>query len=103
MYGAFHPDAQKGGENDTLLTNKAKSGSNSRILVAVGALCAVSGALVGAYALSGSNGYGVSSLMRLGASETCGMDHCLTLLQGCLLYTSPSPRDKRQSRMPSSA
>ena len=25
------------------------------------------------------------------------------LLNGCLLYTSPSPRDKRQSRMPSSA
>ena len=25
------------------------------------------------------------------------------LPQGCLLYTSPSPRDKRQSRMPSSA
>ena len=25
------------------------------------------------------------------------------LLQDCLLYTSPSPRDKRQSRMPSSA
>ena len=24
-------------------------------------------------------------------------------VQGCLLYTSPSPRDKRQSRMPSSA
>ena len=24
-------------------------------------------------------------------------------LQSCLLYTSPSPRDKRQSRMPSSA
>ena len=24
-------------------------------------------------------------------------------LIGCLLYTSPSPRDKRQSRMPSSA
>ena len=23
--------------------------------------------------------------------------------KGCLLYTSPSPRDKRQSRMPSSA
>ena len=27
----------------------------------------------------------------------------LTLNNGCLLYTSPSPRDKRQSRMPSSA
>ena len=24
-------------------------------------------------------------------------------IPGCLLYTSPSPRDKRQSRMPSSA
>ena len=27
----------------------------------------------------------------------------LVLLYTCLLYTSPSPRDKRQSRMPSSA
>ena len=26
-----------------------------------------------------------------------------TTYKGCLLYTSPSPRDKRQSRMPSSA
>ena len=25
------------------------------------------------------------------------------LISSCLLYTSPSPRDKRQSRMPSSA
>ena len=34
--------------------------------------------------------------------------HALILIYGgwhtyCLLYTSPSPRDKRQSRMPSSA
>ena len=28
---------------------------------------------------------------------------CTTLSSVCLLYTSPSPRDKRQSRMPSSA
>ena len=27
----------------------------------------------------------------------------LTIDETCLLYTSPSPRDKRQSRMPSSA
>ena len=26
-----------------------------------------------------------------------------TIQEDCLLYTSPSPRDKRQSRMPSSA
>ena len=30
-------------------------------------------------------------------------EQVLDLLKGCLLYTSPSPRDKRQSRMPSSA
>ena len=29
--------------------------------------------------------------------------HGLTVSPDCLLYTSPSPRDKRQSRMPSSA
>ena len=30
-------------------------------------------------------------------------DRELSLCKDCLLYTSPSPRDKRQSRMPSSA
>ena len=29
--------------------------------------------------------------------------HRVAKVSGCLLYTSPSPRDKRQSRMPSSA
>ena len=33
-------------------------------------------------------------------AETCG--HTETIL-GCLLYTSPSPRDTERSRMPSSA
>ena len=32
-----------------------------------------------------------------------GMTLALSLIAICLLYTSPSPRDKRQSRMPSSA
>ena len=27
----------------------------------------------------------------------------IEILKGCLLYTSPSPRDSRKSRMPSSA
>ena len=30
-------------------------------------------------------------------------EEVITLVGDCLLYTSPSPRDKRQSRMPSSA
>ena len=36
--------------------------------------------------------------VRLGTNRLCR-----ELLMGCLLYTSPSPRDKRQSHMPSSA
>ena len=41
---------------------------------------------------------GMSLIVFGGASQ-------IVLLQlfSCLLYTSPSPRDKRQSRMPSSA
>ena len=35
-----------------------------------------------------------------GLIETVNLNEFLAL---CLLYTSPSPRDKRQSRMPSSA
>ena len=38
--------------------------------------------------------------------EETGTFHCFTCKEtgnACLLYTSPSPRDKRQSRMPSSA
>ena len=34
--------------------------------------------------------------------ENCDRDF-LASIMACLLYTSPSPRDKRQSRMPSSA
>ena len=30
-------------------------------------------------------------------------EHCFALLNACLLYTSPSPRDATLSRMPSSA
>ena len=31
------------------------------------------------------------------------MEKAVELLRDCLLYTSPSPRDMRRSRMPSSA
>ena len=39
------------------------------------------------------NGHENVELIELGGEHT----------KNCLLYTSPSPRDKRQSRMPSSA
>ena len=32
-----------------------------------------------------------------------GVKYALELANGCLLYTSPSPRDRTRSRMPSSA
>ena len=47
-------------------------------------------------------------LFRTGETGTCMYGLLegsvrLTWIDSCLLYTSPSPRDKRQSRMPSSA
>ena len=38
-----------------------------------------------------------------GGKDSFVMLDTLLYLKSCLLYTSPSPRDKRQSRMPSSA
>ena len=40
---------------------------------------------------------------RRHASTSSSQDSARGHAIGCLLYTSPSPRDKRQSRMPSSA
>ena len=38
-----------------------------------------------------------------GRARSAGFYLCNASASSCLLYTSPSPRDKRQSRMPSSA
>ena len=43
-----------------------------------------------------------ASLPKELKTDDLTLDEALVLLS-CLLYTSPSPRDKRQSRMPSSA
>ena len=37
------------------------------------------------------------------ALQAAAENNHLDIVRLCLLYTSPSPRDKRQSRMPSSA
>ena len=44
-----------------------------------------------------------NSMMDFVKSALDDADIILYMLEICLLYTSPSPRDKRQSRMPSSA
>ena len=45
---------------------------------------------------------GLAKTLSIKSLAQC-MDADFARLQFCLLYTSPSPRDKRQSRMPSSA
>ena len=37
------------------------------------------------------------------AEQRIGLSKGLYAYRGCLLYTSPSPRDRTRSRMPSSA
>ena len=51
--------------------------------------------------ITGCNIYGKAEFLNPGGSVKDRA--ALALIKDCLLYTSPSPRDKRQSRMPSSA
>ena len=50
----------------------------------------------------GSKSQGMKQLMAGGGVALVGIT-LIPLLSGCLLYTSPSPRDPKTSRMPSSA
>ena len=47
------------------------------------------------------DGKGIGVVVELSNGSTCWFFE--DEIAACLLYTSPSPRDKRQSRMPSSA
>ena len=44
-----------------------------------------------------------SEKKRMEIKFSCGEDGISEYLDDCLLYTSPSPRDRQKSRMPSSA
>ena len=46
---------------------------------------------------------GTNNLERREGILYSGGNNYVTLYQPCLLYTSPSPRDRQKSRMPSSA
>ena len=49
----------------------------------------------------GKEAYALTALSLISVWQFVGIP--MMLIYACLLYTSPSPRDKRQSRMPSSA
>ena len=54
---------------------------------------------------STSGDYDLFTMFRLDNNDDIGHYVCETVqkIEGCLLYTSPSPRDLSTSRMPSSA
>ena len=45
----------------------------------------------------------IGDLARFMGTTRSGMAAMFSVLNSCLLYTSPSPRDRTRSRMPSSA
>ena len=47
--------------------------------------------------------YAVLALLATRKRETSKHGGAISLFDNCLLYTSPSPRDRQKSRMPSSA
>ena len=61
------------------------------------------GGVMGAGSFGCRGGSSMFSTGGAGAPGSGGMPGKGGSAGGCLLYTSPSPRDKRQSRMPSSA
>ena len=58
---------------------------------------------VGSVKVGGGNPISIQSMTN---TETCDVNATINQinnLKSCLLYTSPSPRDRTRSRMPSSA
>ena len=47
--------------------------------------------------------FGIGKMLCEGRDRLWLDSEMVALLQHCLLYTSPSPRDRQKSRMPSSA
>ena len=59
--------------------------------------------LVVQYASAESKPIDLLTYMSSGKRVPSLTEECITSIKACLLYTSPSPRDVEESRMPSSA
>ena len=73
----------------------------SLLAIVVGALAVASTANAGLFA-EGDLGLSRTKLSNGGSSKT-KIEPRVAVGYNCLLYTSPSPRDRQKSRMPSSA
>ena len=74
--------------------------SGDEVTLEEGASYSIAQSLGGSVTLRDSNG-----LYRVGEGDldALGEDIMREVVKSCLLYTSPSPRDRTRSRMPSSA
>ena len=63
----------------------------------------IGGGHAGCEAATASARLGVNTALFTHNKNTIGEMSCNPAIGGCLLYTSPSPRDAHESRMPSSA
>ena len=77
---------------DSTRTSARKGGKGLTVGIGVGAVLTVAGIALWAVQLSGG-------MVQTGMRNMDSWGLYIT----CLLYTSPSPRDMRRSRMPSSA
>ena len=83
--------------------NVAERGPHRRNQVVVVVDIVVVVIVVGGLFMSSSPRQGVQRLAWLLEGSENKNETSIRNYKNCLLYTSPSPRDKRQSRMPSSA
>ena len=81
--------------SNTILAGANLAGSGSEVIVGVPSSLPPNWQLVSGFLLGPS--------VSLGHMDFTGLDFTGVDLSGCLLYTSPSPRDRQKSRMPSSA
>ena len=100
LYGIISAGATDASEAIELL-NESNQLAQGGVTDVATASASISG-ILNAYSLSASDARDVSdslfTVVRLGTTTMAELGHSI-----CLLYTSPSPRDRTRSRMPSSA
>ena len=90
-----HPDLDLGAIDDVIMGCANQAGEDNRNVARMAALLAGLPVSVPGETVNRLCASGMSAVVQAGRAIAVG--------HGCLLYTSPSPRDRTRSRMPSSA